>query len=50
MPSDPHDQDAEVPRTFYDAMKDVIGIVTDAPADLSENPKYMEDFGRDCQD
>jgi predicted transcriptional regulator len=25
---------------------DLIGSVTDAPADLSTNPKYMADFGR----
>lgn len=33
--------------SFYEAMKDVIGIVKDAPSDLSTNPKYMEGFGRD---
>lgn len=33
--------------SFYDSMKDIIGIVKDAPRDLSTNPKYMEGFGRD---
>lgn len=33
--------------SFYDAMKDIIGIVQGTPADLSTNPKHMEGFGRD---
>jgi hypothetical protein len=33
--------------TFYDSMSDVIGVVTDAPVDLSTNPVYLEGFGRD---
>jgi hypothetical protein len=33
--------------SLYDAMKDVIGIVRAAPADLSSNPIYMEGFGSD---
>ncbi len=36
-------------ESFYDAMHDLIGIVTDAPSDLSVNPKYLEGFGRDCR-
>lgn len=34
-------------RSFFDAMKDVVGIVRDAPPDLSCNPKHMQGFGRD---
>lgn len=33
--------------SFYDAMKDVIGIVKGASPDLSGNPRYMEGFGLD---
>jgi len=33
--------------SFYDTMKDVIGIVSGAPADLSTNPRHLEEFGRD---
>jgi len=34
-------------KSFYDVMLEdgVIGIVKDAPPDLSTNPKYMEGFG-----
>jgi hypothetical protein len=35
--------------SFYDSMRDLIGIVKDAPSDLSTNPKYMEGLGRDRQ-
>jgi hypothetical protein len=35
--------------SFYHAMNDLVGIVKDAPSDLSTNPKYMEGFGRDRQ-
>ena len=39
-------------KSFYDVMNvdGVIGIVKDAPADLSTNPRHMEGFGRgrDC--
>jgi hypothetical protein len=36
-------------RSFYDALNEagMIGMVKDAPPDLSTNPKYMEGFGRD---
>lgn len=35
------------PRSLYDALKarGLIGCITDAPPDLSTNPKYMEGFG-----
>ena len=38
-------------RTLYDALnaRGLIGCLTDAPADLSTNPKYMEGFGQDVQ-
>jgi hypothetical protein len=32
-----------------DLMRDVFGSI-DGPPDLSTNPKYMEDFGRDASD
>jgi metal-responsive CopG/Arc/MetJ family transcriptional regulator len=32
--------------TIGELAADIIGSVTDAPADLSTNPKYMADFGR----
>lgn len=34
-------------RSFYDVMEEdgVIGIVKDAPEDLSTNPRHMEGFG-----
>lgn len=36
-------------KSFYDVLNEagLIGIVEDAPPDLSTNPKYMEGFGRD---
>lgn len=36
-------------KSFYDALEEagLIGIVKDAPPDLSTNPKHMEGFGRD---
>ena len=36
-------------RSFYQALKEagMIGMIKDAPPDLSTNPKYMEGFGRD---
>jgi len=34
-------------ESFYDSMRDLIGIVKDAPPDLSTNPKYMQGFGRE---
>ena len=36
-------------RTLFDAFNDdgMIGSITDAPSDLSTNPKYMEGFGED---
>jgi len=38
-------------RSLYDALNErgLIGSITDAPADLSTNPKYMEGFGADAQ-
>jgi metal-responsive CopG/Arc/MetJ family transcriptional regulator len=33
-------------QTVGALVADLIGSVTDAPADLSTNPKYMADFGR----
>ncbi len=37
------------PRTLYEALNDagMIGMIKDAPPDLSTNPKYMEGFGCD---
>lgn len=36
-------------KSFFDVMNEagLLGIVKDAPPDLSTNPKYMEGFGRD---
>ena len=45
-PAPPADGEGE---SFYDAMRALIGIVKDAPPDLSTNAKYMEGFGRDRQ-
>ncbi|MEX0937737.1 MAG: hypothetical protein WDZ59_07730 [Pirellulales bacterium] len=39
----------EAGGSFYEAMRDLIGIVKDAPSDLSTNPNYLEGFGRDRQ-
>lgn len=38
-------------RTLYDAFNErgLIGFMTDAPEDLSTNPKYMEGFGQDAR-
>ena len=33
--------------TAYDLVKDLSGIVTDAPPNLATDPRYMEGFGRD---
>jgi hypothetical protein len=33
-------------QTPYDRIKHLSGIITDLPADLLTNPKYMEDFGK----
>lgn len=35
-------------RTLYDAFQErgLIGFMTDAPEDLSTNPKHMEGFGQ----
>ncbi len=30
----------------HDLLKDLCGIIDDAPADLSTNPRYFDDFGR----
>jgi hypothetical protein len=32
--------------TAHDLLKDLCGIIKDAPSDLATNPKYFEDFGR----
>jgi len=44
----------EKPRTLYDAFAEdgSIGMIEEGPADVSSNPKYMEDFGRSdyCMD
>jgi hypothetical protein len=32
--------------TAHDLLKDLCGIIEDAPSDLSTNKKYFEDFGR----
>lgn len=39
------------PRTLFDALSErgIIGSITDAPPDLSTNPKYMEGFGQHAQ-
>ncbi len=38
-------------RSLYDALNErgLIGSITDAPADLSTNPKHMEGFGSDAR-
>lgn len=35
------------PGSLLDRMQHLVGIVDDGPSDLSTNPKYMEDFGKD---
>ncbi|MAO64568.1 MAG: hypothetical protein CL666_06185 [Balneola sp.] len=35
------------PGSLLDRMQHLVGIVEDGPTDLSTNPKYMEDFGKD---
>lgn len=32
--------------SLHDLMRDVCGTLEDGPADLSTNPKYLDDFGR----
>jgi hypothetical protein len=34
------------PGSLHDLMKDLCGVIDDAPTDLSTNPKYFDDFGR----
>ncbi len=41
------DNEFKQPQTAYDAMKDVLGIVSADVTDLASNPKHMEGFGRD---
>jgi len=40
--------DAQPAKTLYDALneQEMIGSITDAPADLGTNPRYMEGFGQ----
>lgn len=33
--------------SVYELTKDICGIFTDGPGDLSTNPKYLEDLGLD---
>jgi predicted DNA-binding protein len=33
-------------KTAFDRVKKLCGIVTNGPADMSANPKYMAGFGR----
>ncbi|MCP9292933.1 MULTISPECIES: hypothetical protein [Gracilimonas] len=35
------------PGSLLDRMQHLVGIIKDGPRDLSTNPKYMEDFGKD---
>lgn len=37
------------PGSFLEAASDFVGIIDDpdVPSDLSSNPKYMEDYGKD---
>lgn len=35
------------PGSLLDRMQHLVGIIEDGPTDLSTNPKYMEDFGKD---
>jgi len=37
------------PGSFLEAESDFVGIIDDpdVPSDLSSNPKYMEDYGKD---
>lgn len=30
----------------FDQIKDLCGIIKDGPADMSTNPRYMDDFGK----
>lgn len=48
-PARAKDGNGEKQKLFYDALQEsgLIGIVKDAPPDLSTNPKYMEGFGRE---
>lgn len=38
-------------RSLYEALqaRGLIGCITDAPPDLSTNPKYMEGFGQHAE-
>ena len=38
---------AQKKLSAYELTKDLCGIFTDGPGDLSTNPKYLEDFGLD---
>ena len=44
-------RDSNGDRSLYDAFDErgQIGSITDAPPDLSTNPKHMEGFGQDAQ-
>ena len=44
----PEDQAKAKPKkvTAHDLLRDLCGIIEDAPSDLSTNKKYFEDFGR----
>lgn len=35
------------PGSMLEKMHHLVGIIEDAPRDLSTNPKYMENFGKD---
>lgn len=37
---------AQKPATAFQRIQNLCGIIKDGPADLSTNPKYMEDFGK----
>tara|TARA_R100000005_G_C4966737_1_gene181267 strand:+ start:659 stop:991 length:333 start_codon:yes stop_codon:yes gene_type:complete len=36
-----------VPGSMLDKLQPYIGIIDGGPSDVSTNPKYMEDFGKD---
>ena len=36
----------ETEPSCYDLTRDLVGTIQGLPADLAENPKYMEEFGR----
>lgn len=44
--AEPEQQPAKLQPSVHDLLKEWCGDIEDAPADLSTNPKYFDDFGR----